>query len=223
MTRISDPLGETLFVQKKEIVLASKSPRRKGYLERYGLRFRILTGEVDETPRTDEQPVDFVGRMAGEKAGVVVGRCSEDEIVIAADTIVVFEGEILGKPGSSKAVFPMLNRLNGNTHEVVTSYVIRNCANQKTIQKTAVSQVRFNRLSEGTIRAYASTSEPLDKAGAYSIQGVGTLLVRSIEGSYNNVVGLPIEMLLQNLLEHKFIEVRDQDKSHSEIINPRQL
>ncbi|MBU2511706.1 septum formation protein Maf [bacterium] len=193
--------------QNRPIVLASGSPRRKEYLERYGLKFEIITGNVDEVTTQNESPPAFSQRMAEEKARDVEVRCGKDSVIIAADTIVVFENEILGKPGSNKNALPMLQQLNGNQHEVITSYFVLDCRDGKQVQKSVKTKVLFNRLPDEIIRNYADSTEPLDKAGAYSIQGVGTILVKSIEGSYNNVVGLPIEELFQDLLELGVVSV----------------
>ncbi|MCP4751673.1 MAG: septum formation protein Maf [Proteobacteria bacterium] len=207
------------FHQNREIVLASGSPRRKRYLELFGFQFRIVTGSVDESAGADELPLNFARRMAKEKAEAVMEQCSREEIIIAADTIVVFGNRILGKPKSPEDVYPMLEKLNGKTHQVITSYVVLDGLNRDVIRNEAVSKVSFNRLSKNLLKAYAGTKEPLDKAGAYSIQGIGTFLVRSIEGSYNNVVGLPIEMLLQDLLERNYISLQipfKDEKSYNE-------
>ncbi len=198
-----------LFTQNKNIVLASGSPRRKEYLQRYGLRFKILTGNIVETAKPGEDPVCFTERMAAEKAEIVISQCTPDDIIIAADTIVLFDNRIIGKPEGEESVLPMLMELNGKHHEVITSYTIIDCENSKRIRKTTHSRVLFNKLPEKVLKAYSKIEDPLDKAGAYSVQGPGTFLVHSIKGSYNNVVGLPIEILLTDLLDHKFITVQD--------------
>jgi len=194
------------FIQKRNIVLASGSPRRKAYLDRYSLKFRILTGSVDEISQLGEDPVSFANRMASEKADAILNECHADEIVIAADTIVVFDGKILGKPNSQVDIYPMLSVLNGNKHEVITSYVIHDCQNNSRIQNKAITEVTFHNLPANILKIYASSNEPQDKAGSYSIQGVGTFLVSSINGSYNNVVGLPIELLIRDMIELGYLE-----------------
>lgn len=194
-----------IFSQNKSIILASGSPRRKELLERYGLRFRIIKHPVVESFQADEKPLSFVNRIAKEKAEAVAGYCCKNEVIIAADTIVIHKGTILGKPKSATEVYPMLLQLNGQLHQVITAYVIYNGESQQFLAKHAISKVYFNKLTASMLKAYAKTIEPLDKAGAYSIQGVGTFLVGSIEGSYNNIVGLPIEMLLLDLLAQNVI------------------
>lgn len=197
------------FQQNRDIVLASGSPRRKDYLERYNLQFRIQTGDIDETPHTGETPLDFVERMAKEKAMAVIKNCTTDEIVIAADTIVVFDGKILGKPETPNDALRMLSELNGSIHQVITGYAIFDCRDKSIIQKAATTEVEFNQLSESFLRSYAATDEPHDKAGSYSIQGIGTALVKKINGSYNNVVGLPIEQLLDDLLRQNYLTIEN--------------
>ncbi len=196
------------LVQYKHIVLASGSPRRKDYLEKYNLNFEIIIGNIDESVIPGEEPESFARRMALEKANAVIPECTADAVVIAADTIVVFQGEILGKPASQGDVLPMLKKLNGNTHEVITSYQVVDKSTNEEINRSVSTEVRFNQLSDELLSAYSQSREPLDKAGAYSIQGLGTILVESIKGSYNNVVGLPIEVLLRDLVAMQVIDTK---------------
>ncbi len=196
-----------MFKQNRKFVLASGSPRRQKYLERYNLKFSILTSSIDETVYEGEEPVAYARRLAKEKGLVVAEKLNDSEIVIAADTIVVIDNGILGKPENNHSVLPMLNKLNGNSHLVITAYFIYDCNNHLEILKDVATKVIFNKVSNDLLTAYAASEEPLDKAGAYSIQGIGTFLVDSIEGSYNNVVGLPIESLLQDLLDNQFLSI----------------
>ncbi len=196
------------LVQYKHIVLASGSPRRKDYLDKYNLNFEVIKGDIDETVMRGEGPESYARRMALEKANEVIPECTADAVVIAADTIVVFESEILGKPPSPEDVLPMLKKLNGKSHEVITSYQIVDKGTNEEVNRSVFTKVRFNRLSDHILKAYSRSREPLDKAGAYSIQGLGTILVESIEGSYNNVVGLPIEILLQDLIAMQVIDTK---------------
>ena len=195
------------FKQNKKIVLASQSPRRKEYLNRYSLEFRIVTGDIDETAHPQEAPLDFVKRMAREKAEAVIQQCESDEIVIAADTIVVHDGAILGKPTSHADAFQMLKKLNGEIHQVITAYVIHDCSLQTSIQKNATSRVKFKPVGEPLLQTYANTQDPLDKAGSYSVQEFGTFLVEKIDGSINNVIGLPIEMVIEDMLEKNYLTI----------------
>ena len=193
------------FIQSRKIILASGSPRRKAYLERYGLRFDVAKAEIEESALPGEQPLAFSQRMAEEKADFVIRKYEREGVIIAADTIVVFNGEILGKPASRDNVLPMLKLLNGQTHEVITSYVVSDSLDSRKIRHSVKTDVEFNKLDDSQLHAYAESNEPLDKAGAYSIQGIGTFLVKAINGSYNNVVGLPIEVLLQDLISLRVI------------------
>jgi septum formation protein len=188
------------FQQLRSIHLASASPRRIDYLQRYGLVFSARAGFVDETALPGERPVDFAGRMACEKASAVADQCDPDTIILAADTIVVLDKTIMGKPGSAGEALTMLRRLNGRTHQVITAYAILDRREVRQQLQSTSTWVTFRRLEERWLQSYAATPEPLDKAGAYSIQGLGTLLVQSIDGSYNNVVGLPVEQLMPDLL-----------------------
>jgi len=188
------------FQQNRFFVLASGSPRRKEYFERYQFDFRIQTADIDESNQAGEEPLAFVKRLAQEKALAVLASCDSNEIVIAADTIVVFEDQILGKPADQQAVLPMLETLNGKSHQVITAFAILDCRNQDLSVKAITTDVEFRQVSQGMLQAYAASTDPLDKAGSYSIQGHGTFLVKSIHGSHNNVVGLPIEVLIEDFL-----------------------
>jgi septum formation protein len=188
------------FVQLRALHLASTSPRRRAYLERFGLNFSVQAGSVDETAMSGEGPEDFAARMADEKATAVVDRCDSKAVILAADTIVVLDEMILGKPASVDEALTMLRRLNGRTHQVITAYVLLDRSKSRRQLQSNTTWVTFHRLDDRWLRSYASTQEPMDKAGAYSIQGLGTLLVQSIKGSYNNVVGLPVELLIPDLV-----------------------
>jgi septum formation protein len=196
-----------VFKQNRKLILASGSPRRKQYLERYNLKFSILTKNIDETPHKNEEPIAYTRRLAKEKGLVVAESLQDNEIVIAADTIVVIDDRILGKPENADSVLPMLNKLNGKSHLVITAYFVYDCKTRLEILQDVTTKVVFKNVSNDLLRVYAASKEPLDKAGAYSIQGIGTFLVESIEGSYNNVVGLPIESLLKDLLDNQFITI----------------
>lgn len=195
------------FQQKHPWVLASGSPRRKEYLERYGFSFRIQKASIVEIQHEGEKPLDFVLRMAQEKGIEVQKECAADELVISADTIVTFDDEILGKPVDKDDALKMLKALNNRTHEVITGFrfAIAELGIEETISCT--TKVHFKPLPEVFLKAYAASTDPMDKAGAYSIQGEGTFLVDSIEGSYNNVVGFPIEMFLENAFQKQLIDV----------------
>ncbi|MDR1376922.1 MAG: Maf family protein [Synergistaceae bacterium] len=171
-----------------DIVLASGSPRRRDLLEGLGWKFRILTPEIDENPRAGESPEELCLRLAAAKAQSV--DCDETSLIVAADTIVVVDGDVLGKPADEDESLRMIRRLQGRVHEVLTGMGIR----WKKRVSTGLERTRvyFRSLDERALRAYAETGEGMDKAGAYAIQGRGSLLVSSIEGDYFNVVGLPL-------------------------------
>jgi septum formation protein len=175
-------------------ILASQSPRRSELLRQIGLSFTIDPADVDETFLSGESPETYAVRVALEKARVASKRAGKG-IVIAADTIVVLNSTILGKPADACDAERMLDMLSGKMHRVITGLVLRDAATERTITRTAVTKVWFKSLSPGEIWSYVATGEPLDKAGAYAIQEKGALLVEKIEGCYFNVVGLPLSLL----------------------------
>jgi septum formation protein len=187
-------------VDQRRLVLASGSPRRRELLERLGLSFDVLPADVDESPRQGEEPRGYVLRLAREKAERVAERLAgrrPSTVVLAADTAVVLGEEILGKPGDGCEAEAILSRLSGNDHRVLTGVAVAQAAG---VEGTVVeTRVRFRVLSAEEIRWYVATGEPLDKAGAYGIQGVGGAFVRAIEGSASNVVGLPLVETLELL------------------------
>jgi len=196
-----------MFEQKYPILLASGSPRRREYLERFGLQFEVASADIDESVPLGEAPMDYVRRMVVNKAEAF--DLSPDKVVITADTLVLVEGEILGKPEDPSQVFPMLTQLNGKTHQVITGYGIFFGDQQRL--REVVTKVRLKKNSVELLKAYAQTSEPLDKAGSYSIQGLGTLLVDTIDGSYNNVVGLPVEELFSDLIQMGLLSPKGEE------------
>lgn len=176
------------------LILASNSPRRRDLLTQLGLTFLVAPADVDERVLAGEKPEQYALRVAADKAQVAAGRtCSG--IVIAADTIVVLDDQILGKPVDARDAERMLSLLSGRQHQVMTGLVLRDAATGSTDARIAVSSVWFKRLLPSEIGAYVATGEPLDKAGAYGIQERGALLVEKIEGCYFNIVGLPLFLL----------------------------
>ena len=190
------------FRTQERLILASGSPRRRDFLSELGLAFEVRVTDIDETPLSGEQPIAFVARLAQEKALAVD---LPDAWVLAADTAVVVDGEILGKPGDEAEACAMLMRLSGRWHEVWTGFSLWHQATGEGCTKTVCTRVRFLTLTPELCRAYVRTGEPLDKAGAYGIQGKGCFLVPEISGSYTNVVGLPMAEVLEALLHHKVI------------------
>lgn len=181
----------------RPLILASASPRRRELLAGLGLRFTVRAADVDETPRAGEAPAGYVLRLAREKAAAVAKAEQGDGWVLAADTSVVVDGEILGKPledQNGDDARRMLRLLSGREHEVLTGIALLESRGSETREATHVetSRVRMAALSEEEIAWYAATGEPRDKAGAYAIQGLGALFVEAVAGNYSNVVGLPI-------------------------------
>ena len=173
-----------------DIILASQSPRRRELLERMGLPFRVITPDIDEHMERSLPPGELVAAISAEKAGAVAAQAGPDAIVIAADTVVALDGAVLGKPGDERDAARMLSALSGRTHQVFTGLTVAQGGTVRTVsEETAVT---FRPLTEGEIAAYVRTGEPMDKAGAYGIQGYGALLVEGIRGDYYNVMGLPV-------------------------------
>lgn len=172
------------------LVLASSSPRRKELLERLGLTFQIERADIDETPKPGESPRGYVKRLAREKANTVAKRLLRtDALVLAADTSVVLGKDILGKPSDKADAVRMLTQLAGKTHEVLTAIAVAGAHHDTLVVETTVT---FRAASLPELQWYAESGEPLDKAGAYAIQGIGAFLVEKIDGSPTNVIGLPI-------------------------------
>jgi septum formation protein len=182
------------------LVLASGSPRRKTLLEAAGLLFEIVESGIDEIRREGESAIDFAMRMAAEKALNVSAR-RPAALVLAADTIVECEGQILGKPADPAEARAMLQTLSGNTHTVVTAFAI-GLANAISDRQSVVSRVIFRRLSSDEIAEYVASGAPLDKAGAYGIQDAGAGFIAHVEGSRDNVMGLPVREVLAALRRH---------------------
>ncbi|RMF18357.1 MAG: septum formation inhibitor Maf [Gammaproteobacteria bacterium] len=170
-------------------VLASASPRRRALLEQLGLHFSVVVADIDETPRDGEPAETLALRLAQQKALEVLVR-EPEATVLASDTVVVLDGAVLGKPVDEADAARMLRLLSGKTHQVLTAVSIVRQDYEDTFLVT--TDVTFRSLSEAEIHAYVLSREPLDKAGAYGIQGVGGAFVRSIRGSYSAVVGLPL-------------------------------
>jgi septum formation protein len=178
-------------LDRSRLILASKSPRRSELLEQAGLTFSVIPSDFDESTVALSSPDSYVITQAESKA-LDISQKHPAAWVIGADTIVLIDRKILGKPSSRKEAYDMLQRLSGKTHQVLTGYCI--CCKKKNrfFSETAKTGVRFKKLNDAEINWYIQTGEPFDKAGGYAIQGVGTFLVRSINGSYTNVVGLPV-------------------------------
>ena len=181
------------------IVLASASPRRSELLELAGVSFRVAPADIPEEPLPGEEAVAHALRLAEEKARTAAGRETSGQFFIGADTIVVLDGRIMGKPVDAADAVQMLSDLSGQTHEVVTAYAVLDKQSGVCIKRAVRTQVLFKSLSQQEIGDYVKTGCPLDKAGAYAIQGGAAHFVREIHGSYTNVVGLPTCELVETL------------------------
>ena len=177
------------------LVLASQSPRRSELLRQAGIPFVVRAAAVDETPLAGERPEEYVVRLAESKAMAV--EAAPEEIVLGADTTVVVGGAMLGKPSSQAEARHMLVRLAGRRHEVLTGICLRHGG--RVVRDWSATEVWFSAMSRREIRQYASSGEPMDKAGAYAVQGLASRYVERIEGCYFNVVGLPMALVYHHL------------------------
>ncbi len=177
--------------ETKEIILASASPRRKELLELIGLQFEVDPADYKEDMNLKLSPHELARALSLEKAKSVAGKYN-NAIIIAADTFVIIRGQILGKPHTEEEAKRMLMSLDGVTHSVITGFTILDTDTGKKISRSVETKVTFKKLTEKEIDAYVKTKEPLDKAGACAIQGLGSVLVKRIEGDYFNVIGLPL-------------------------------
>jgi len=184
----------------RRLILASASPRRHEILTAAGIPHEIRTSDADETLPDGISPADAVQLLSARKARAVCATAAPDEIVLAADTVVCHRGVILGKPGSEGEAREMLLALSGDTHQVFTGITL--CDGTKTVTQYECSHVHMREISGEEIDAYIRTGEPMDKAGAYGIQGRAGLFVRAIEGDYFNIVGLPLCRVGTVLREH---------------------
>lgn len=183
------------------IILASASPRRREILENTNVKFDIISSSIEELVLEGESPCQMVMRLAFEK-GIDIASKRKSDLVISADTIVVLDNTVLGKPKDEKEAKVMITNLSGKTHQVITGISLINLENDKKVIDYVISNVKFKNLSEDDINDYIKTKESLDKAGAYGIQGYGALLVEEIQGDYFNIVGLPISKLSDLLKVH---------------------
>jgi len=181
-----------MTLPRETLTLASGSPRRRQLLEMLGIPVRVVPSNIPEVRRPVETPMDYVERLAREKALSVPGN-----LVLGADTTVVVRDEVLEKPIDAADALRMLRKLQGRTHQVVTSVAL--VADEAVHQATDVTNVTFRRLDESFLESYVMTGEPMDKAGAYGIQGYGAALVERIEGDFFSVMGLPLRLVLELL------------------------
>jgi len=189
------------------LILASQSPRRRYLLEKAGIEFSVIPSSFDETSVKLSSPDVYVRQLAECKARDISGQ-NPDSWVIGADTIVLIDDTILGKPGSRAEARTMLKSLSGKTHRVLTGYCICCHRTGRLFSDAVKTDVRFKKLTQGEIDWYINSGEPFDKAGAYAIQGIGSFLVKRINGSYTNVVGLPVCEVLDFLIKENVIELK---------------
>lgn len=192
----------------KKIILASGSPRRRELMKQVGLDFQVITSDCDESITADS-PEETAAALSAIKCSNVANNIKSGKIVpeeyasgyliIGADTIVVLDGEVLGKPSDKEDAFRMLNSLSGRTHSVITGVTITDTGTDRTETFTSETKVTMFELSDQEIRNYIETGEPIDKAGAYGIQGIGARLIKEIHGDYYTVVGLPVASLVRKL------------------------
>lgn len=182
----------------RRIILASGSPRRKELLEQIGISFEIHKAEGEEHI-TSAVPTEVVKELSMQKAQEVAGAC-EGDVIIGADTVVAAQGQILGKPKDQEDALRMLRLLQGGSHEVITGVTVLLTKHQTMVQFAEVTKVHVFPMTEAQMEAYVKSGEPMDKAGAYGIQGRFAAYVSGIEGDYNNVVGLPVGRLYQEVL-----------------------
>jgi septum formation protein len=183
---------------ESDFILASASPRRYDLLNRLGLKFDVIPADVDEDYINGESPEEHVIRLSEKKAAKV----SSDHAsrwVLGADTIVVYGGEVLGKPKDKAGAKRMLGMLSGNVHEVYTGFCLKNLSLEKSEADFVVSKVKIKDISDEEAEFYTNTDEPYDKAGGYAVQGIGAFMVEEIIGSYTNVVGLPLSQVVEKL------------------------
>jgi septum formation protein len=182
-----------------QILLASGSPRRKELLSWLGVDFEVLVPEIDEKVMGDEAPEEYCSRLSRDKARIIQ-KDRPQALIIAADTVVVINNTILGKPTEPEEARRHLRQLQGAMHEVYTSYTVAH--EDRSTTRVIRTRVYFRDMTEDEIVWYVSTGEPMDKAGSYALQGIGAIFVDRIEGSYTNVIGLPLSHLYHDLKEY---------------------
>jgi len=185
----------------KTLYLASKSPRRKEILETMGMTFELVSGDCPEIVNDWERPDQVVMSIALQKGLSAAKQFNQGELIISADTIVVSEGRILGKPKDREDAFKVLKDLSGKRHEVMTAFSIIEAGTFNKVVEYVVTEVTFKDYDDDFINWYLDSGEPFDKAGAYGIQGKGALMVEKIDGDYFNVVGFPISKIVDVLKE----------------------
>jgi len=193
----------TKLLNGKKFVLGSSSPRRAELLRKAGINFEVIVPENINEEQISADPVSHVLELSRKKAENVAKKVN-DCLILGGDTVVVLNGEILGKPKDGEDAFKMLKKLSGKEHQVYTGISLVDKKEEKTLSGYQLTKVKFNQLKDKEIKDYIDTGEPSDKAGAYGIQGMGNFLVEKIEGDLDNVIGLPLRKL-----EELLIKIRD--------------
>jgi len=190
-----------MHINERNIILASKSPRRKELLENIGLKFSVKPAETDEVHRGVEGFGNIVMDIAEQKGEAVKELMFHERLIIASDTIVVINEHILNKPDDRDHAFEMLRTLSGEVHSVFTSLYVTDAYLKKTIKEFTETKVEFYKLTDEQINAYLDTHEPFDKAGAYGIQGYGSKFIKKIDGCFFSVMGFPVPLFSQKMYE----------------------
>jgi len=184
----------------RKIILASASPHRRELLEKLGLQFEVIPGNEEENIDVTIAPHKLAQELSYKKSRAVADK-NKNALVIAADTFIVFQGKVMGKPLTDSEAYAMLKTLNGKSHKVITGFTIIDTENGKTLSHSVETKIYMKSLSPAEIDNYVKSREPLDKAGAYAIQGLGAVIIEKIAGDYSNVVGLPLNALSESLRE----------------------
>ena len=192
------PVSFGIKYDMRKIILASASPRRKELLEKIGLRFEVEPSNCEEDMHSGLEPHELARKISLEKANAVASK-HKNALVIAADTFVALGDQILGKPHTKTEARKMLETISGRPHSVITGFSIIDTGRNKTLSKSVETKIYIRKLTPAEIDAYVKSKEPLDKAGAYAIQGLGGAIVERIEGDYFNVMGLPLNALTEAL------------------------
>lgn len=196
-----------MTAREPKIILASASPRRAELLYQIGVKFELVPSQIEERPHPDEAPPDYITRIARAKV-IAVARQQEAGLIIGADTVVVLDGRLLGKPVDNQEAKSMLKQLSGRWHAVMTGVALYDVESRHEVADYEKTLVKFAQLTDREIDWYVHTGEPKDKAGAYGVQGLGGLFVDEIAGNYYNVVGLPIPLVyrLARRLGYSFLK-----------------
>jgi septum formation protein len=203
--------NEMRFMQKAQLILASASPRREELLSCAGISFQVIPSEVSEGIIGEESPEEHVLRLSEAKAASVA-ELYPDAWVLGADTVVIIDGEVLGKPTRREEARVMMHKLSGRTHRVITGFTILKATTKAGVRKAVTSAVTFRVMTAEEMEWYIETEEPYDKAGGYAVQGRAALFIREISGSHSNVIGLPICEVVEALREVGAIDFGVEDR-----------